>query len=81
MTEEQEATCAAATGATGGAIGSVGTVAVLGVPGLGAIGITSGLATVGSVVGGGMASGLVIAVAGPVAIGAAAYGLYKWFTD
>jgi hypothetical protein len=81
MTEEEKATCAAATGATGGAAASIGAVAALGVPGLGATAITSGLATLGSVVGGGMATGLVLAVAAPVAIGAAAYGLYKWFTD
>ena len=60
MTEEEKATCAGAAGATGGVIGSVGTIAALGVPGLGAIGITSGLAAVGSVVGGGMATGLAL---------------------
>jgi hypothetical protein len=81
MTEEQEATCAGAVGATSGAAGSVGAVAALGVPGLGAIGITSGLAAVGTVFGGGMATGLVVPTAFPVALGAAAYGLYKWFTD
>lgn len=81
MTEEQEATCAGATGATGGAIGSVGAVAALGVPGLGATGITSGLAAVGSLFGGGMATGLFVTAAAPVALGAAAYGLYKWFND
>jgi len=81
MTEEQEATCAAATGATGGAAGSIGAVATLGVPGLGATGITSGLATIGSVFGGGMATGLIVTAAAPVVLGAAAYGLYKWFKD
>jgi len=81
MSEERKATYAAATGATTGAAGSVGTVAALGVPGLGATGITSGLAAVGSVVGGGMATGLAITAAAPVALGAAAYGLYKWFRD
>ncbi|MBE0470786.1 MAG: hypothetical protein IBX55_14920 [Methyloprofundus sp.] len=79
MTEEEKATRAGATGAAGGAATSVGAVAALGVPGLGATGITSGLAAVGSVVGGGMASGLVITAAAPVALGAAAYSLYKWF--
>jgi len=57
MTEEKEATCAGADGATGGVATSVGAVAALGVPGLGATGITSGLAAVGSVVGGGMTTG------------------------
>ena len=62
--------------------GAVGTVAAAGsVAGLGAAGITSGLAAVGSVVGGGMAAGLAVTAAAPVAIGAAAYGLYKWLKD
>ena len=80
MTEE-EAIGAGAAGATSGAAGSVGAVAALGVPGLGATGITSGLAGVGSLVGGGMATGLAITAAAPVAFGAAAYGLYKWYKD
>lgn len=67
-------------GAAAGAAGSVSTVAAAGaVSGLGAAGITSGLATVGSVVGGGMAAGLAVTAAAPIAIGAAAYGLYKWW--
>ena len=33
------------------------------------------------VVGGGMAAGLAVTAAAPVAIGAAAYGLYKWLKD
>lgn len=81
MTEEKEATCAAAAGATTGTAGSVGAVAALGVPGLGATGITSGLAGVGALFGGGMATGLVVTAAAPLAIGAAAYGLYKWLND
>lgn len=81
MTEEQEATCAAATGATSGAVGSVGAVAALGVPVLGTTGITSGLAGVGSVFGGGMATGLAVTAAAPLALGVAAYGLYKWLND
>jgi len=48
---------------------------------LSAVGITSGLATVGSVVGGGMAAGVVITAAAPLVVGAAAYGLYKWIND
>jgi hypothetical protein len=44
---------------------------------LSATGITSGLAAIGSIVGGGMATGLVITATAPVAVGAAAYGLYK----
>ncbi|MBC3832864.1 hypothetical protein H8K33_15245 [Undibacterium amnicola] len=68
-------------GATTGGVGAVGAVAALGVPGLGATGITSGLAAVGSVVGGGMGMGLIITAAAPVAVGAAAYGLYKWLKN
>ncbi len=71
----------ASTGAVTGAGGAIGTVAALGVPGLGATGITSGLAAIGAVAGGGMATGLAITCAAPLAVGAAAYGLYKWFKD
>lgn len=82
MEKDDEAKIAGAAGGVVGVAGSVGTVAAAGsVAGLGAAGITSGLAAVGSVVGGGMAAGLVITAAAPVAIGAAAYGLYKWLKD
>jgi hypothetical protein len=53
-------------GAVGGVAGAAGSVAT---------------ATIGSVVGGGMATGLVITAAAPVIIGATAYGLYKWLKD
>jgi hypothetical protein len=77
---DKNAAKAGAVGAAAGAAGSVSTVAAAGaVGGLGAAGITSGLATVGSVVGGGMAAGLAVTAAAPIAIGAAAYGLYKWW--
>lgn len=72
---------AGAAGGVGGAAGSLGAIAAAGVPGLGATGITSGLAAVGSVVGGGMATGLVITAAAPLAVAGAAYGLYKWLKD
>ena len=79
---EKEATIAGATGAVVGAAGSIGAVAASGtVAGLGATGISSGLAAVGAVAGGGMATGLVITAAAPLAVGAAAYGLYKWLKD
>ena len=81
MEEEQKATVAAGAGATAGGIGAVGAVAALGVPGLGATGITSGLAAVGSVVGGGMGAGLLVTATAPLAVGAAAYGLYRWLKD
>ena len=36
------------------------------------------LAAIGSIVGGGMGAGLIVTAAAPVAVGAAAYGLYRW---
>lgn len=81
MNDDQKATVAAGAGATAGGAGAIGAVSALGVSGLGATGITSGLAAVGAVVGGGMGAGLIITAAAPLAVGAAAYGLYKWITD
>jgi hypothetical protein len=81
MSDDTDGIKAAGVGAGLGAAGAVGTVSTLGVAGLGATGITSGLAAVGSVVGGGMAAGLAVTAAAPLAVGAAAYGLYKWFKD
>lgn len=68
-------------GAVAGAAGSIGSISALVVPGLGATGVTSGLATLGSVAGGGMVTGLAIACVAPVAAGAVAYGIYKYFND
>ncbi|WP_419470439.1 hypothetical protein [Candidatus Kuenenia sp.] len=65
------------TGAVAGAGGAVTAVAVGGVSGLGATGITSGLAAVGTVVGGGMAAGLAVVAAAPIAAAGAGYGVYK----
>ena len=80
--DESTATKVAAAGATAGAAGTLATVSAVGTTaGLGVTGVTSGLAAVGSVAGGGMVSGLVITAAAPIAIGAAAYGLYKWLSD
>lgn len=42
---------------------------------------TDDQAKIAGAVGGGMAAGLVVTAAAPVAIGAAAYGLYKWLKD
>lgn len=70
-------------GAVAGTAGSIGAVSALGTAGLSAAGISSGLAAIGATVGGGMASGVVIATAAPVAAAAAVgYGVYKlvkWF--
>jgi len=80
--DDSNAKKVAAAGATAGAAGSVAAVSTTGaVAGLGATGITSGLAAIGSIAGGGMATGLVITAAAPIAIGATAYGLYKWLKD
>ncbi len=76
---------ATAAGAAAGVAGAVGAVYGAGsVVGLSAAGITSGLAGIGGVVGGGMFAGVAVATVGP-AIGAAAvgYGAYRawrWVT-
>lgn len=67
----------------GAGVGTVGSIAAVGVAGstagLSAAGITSGLAAIGGAVGGGMAAGVVVATAAPVAAaGAVGYGVYKF---
>lgn len=73
-----------ATGALAGSAGAVAVVSALGVPGLSAAGISSGLAAIGTAVGGGMAAGAVAVVAAPAAVAAAlGYLIYRlaiWFT-
>lgn len=66
-----------------GFVAGATTVAGIGaaVSGSSAAGLTSVLATAGSVVGGGMAAGVAVTAAAPLAVGAAAYGVYKWLTD
>ena len=55
-----------AVGTAAGATGTVGTIAAAGsVAGLSGAGITSGLAAIGSVVGGGMSAGIAVTVAAP----------------
>lgn len=80
-----EETKASLTGGTGGALGSGGAitlVSVMGrVAGLSAPGITSGLAALGALVGGGMATGIAIVAAVPVVAGGAAYGGYKLYSS
>lgn len=73
-------------GAAAGTAGSIAAVSAMGTTaGLSAAGITSGLAAIGGTVGGGMAAGLVVATAAPVAAAAAVgYGIYKfvrWVKD
>lgn len=68
---------ATALGAGVGAAGSFTALTMLGTAGLSATGITSGLATAGSILGGGMVAGIGV-LAAPVAIlGVAGYALAK----
>lgn len=68
-------------GAVGGGVLGLGSVTAvvssLGVAGLSAAGITSGLAALGAIVGGGMAAGITVAAAIPVAAAVAGYGTIK----
>ena len=65
-------------GAAAGTFGSIFTVSVVGSSGLSAAGISTGLATVGSVVGGGMAAGVFLASLTPVITATAVgFGVYK----
>jgi hypothetical protein len=68
---------------TAGKIGSAATVGGIGVAtsGMSAAAISSTLATAGSLVGGGMAAGVAVTAAVPLAVGGAVYGLYKWLKD
>jgi hypothetical protein len=73
-------------GAAAGTAGSIAAVSAMGTTaGLSAAGITSGLAAIGGTVGRGMAAGVVVATAAPVAAAAAVgYGIYKfirWLKD
>jgi hypothetical protein len=77
MNHETGAMLSAATGATVGSAGAVGAISMLGIPGLAPAGVASGLAGLGSIIGGGMFSGLMITAAAPLVIGAAGYGIYK----
>jgi len=75
MSDENGTVKSTAAGAAVNGADAIGAVAVSGpVAGLGAAGITPGLAAVSNVVGGGMAAGLAITAAAPLAAGAIAYG-------
>lgn len=65
---------------TAGTVGAITTAGGIGAlaAGASAAEMTAALATVGGVVGGGMAAGIGLVAAAPLAIG---YGLYKWFSD
>jgi hypothetical protein len=68
-------------GTLGGGILGFGSITAvvssLGFSGLSAAGITSGLAALGTVVSGGMAAGIIVAAAIPIAAGAAGYAIIK----
>lgn len=70
---------ASVAGAASGGLAGVAAVSATGaVAGLSAAGITSGLATIGGVVGGGMAAGSAIVIAGPaIAAAGLGYGAYR----
>ncbi len=64
--------------AVGGGATSIGAVAATGTVGLSAAGITSGLAGIGGIVGGGMAAGVVLTTAFPAfAAMIVGYGAYR----
>ena len=80
-TTEKEKISEAIGAAGGGALG-FGSIAVAinasgSVAGLSSVGITSGLAGMGAIVGGGMVAGVAIAAAIPIAAGALGYGIVK----
>jgi hypothetical protein len=72
---ENSKTAAGVAGA--GAVGAIGYAAA----GASAATVTSTLATVGSVVGGGMAAGITVAAAAPLAVAGAVYALFEFFGD
>jgi hypothetical protein len=63
--------------AAGGTVGGIGVAA----SGASAAAITQALAAAGSIVGGGMATGVAVVAAAPLVVGGLAYGLYKWLKD
>jgi hypothetical protein len=81
MTRDEKGTLiSAGSGSVAGATSAVTGVILGAAEGTaGAAALTTGLAAVGSVVGGGMLAGIVIVAATPIAGGLAFFGLYKLF--
>lgn len=81
LTEVEKGQLSEKIGAVGGGILGFATISAavegLGLAGLSAAGISSGLAALGSVVGGGMLLGVGVAAAIPIAAGAAGYAIIK----
>ena len=80
MNNEEKATLSGVGGGAATAAGTIGAVTALG-GGTSAAAITTGLATIGGAVGGGMLAGVAVCAAAPLAVGGAVYGLYKWLRD
>lgn len=76
MSNDSEA-CKAGGAASAATVAGIGTAAA----GTGAATMTTTLATIGGTVGGGMAAGIGIVAAAPIAVGGIAYGLYRWLKD
>ena len=68
---------ATALGAGTGGVGSLAALSALGVSGLSAVGITSGLAAAGALVGGGMVAGIGVLAAPVAVLGVAGYAVAK----
>ncbi|MDH2997135.1 hypothetical protein A1D22_05515 [Pasteurellaceae bacterium LFhippo2] len=73
MSSKARIVSAIAAGAAAVGIGATAT-------GSSAAAITGGLAAIGSIFGGGMVAGIATVAVTPLAIGAAAYGLWKWLS-
>lgn len=68
---------ASAAGAAAAGMGGMAAIAAAGVTGTSAVGISTGLAAIGGVVGGGMVAGTVVVAAAPAVLaGAAGFGVY-----
>lgn len=80
MTTDEKATLSGVGSSAATAAGTVGAVTALG-GGTSAAALTTGLATIGGAVGGGMLAGIAVCAAAPLAVGGAVYGLYKWLKD
>lgn len=72
---------ATALGAGVGGAGSLAALSALGVSGLSAVGITSGLATAGAFVGGGMVAGIGVLAAPIALLGVAGYAVAKHYKN
>ena len=81
MSSEKKSELAAKFVAAGGSTmtigGMIAVISACGFPGLSAAGIASGLATIGSLVGGGMVAGIAVCSAAPIVVGGVLYGVCK----